>query len=111
MPGLEYLFRIMCHQLPFRSPQWEGLVFPLCWRCAGLHLGIFSSYVSLLMRSSKPRRPGVFADVVVLIALLLPLAVDGLGNSLSLWSSPGWIRALTGLAAGVALPLFLNMLA
>jgi hypothetical protein len=62
------------------------------------------------MRSTKRRGPRWFADVAVLIALVLPLAVDGLGNFLSLWSSPGWIRAFTGLAAGVALPLLLNML-
>jgi uncharacterized membrane protein len=102
---------MMCHQLPFRSPQWAGLVFPLCWRCAGLHLGIFACYVSQLMSNSKPRRPRLFSDVVVLVALLFPLAIDGLGNSLSVWSSPGWVRALTGLTAGVALPLLLNMLA
>lgn len=111
MPGLEYLFRIMCHQLPLRSPQWEGLVFPLCWRCAGLHLGICACYISLLMPSSRRRRQLLLADVAVLIALLLPLALDGLGNFLSLWSSPGWIRAFTGLGAGVALPLLLNLLA
>jgi hypothetical protein len=62
------------------------------------------------MRSSKRRGPPWFAEVAVLIALVLPLAVDGLGNFLSLWSSPGWIRAFTGLAAGVALPLLLNRL-
>ncbi|HKF23962.1 MAG TPA: DUF2085 domain-containing protein [Candidatus Angelobacter sp.] len=101
----------MCHQLPIRSPQWAGLVFPLCWRCAGLHLGFFAWYVSQLMPSSKLRRPRMVADVVVLVAFLLPLAIDGLGNFLSLWSSPGWVRAFTGLTAGVALPLLLNMLA
>jgi uncharacterized membrane protein len=111
MVGIEHLFRVICHQLPFRSPQWEGLVFPLCWRCAGLHLGIFACYLSMLTRGSKRRRPLLFADLAVLIALLLPLAVDGLGNFLSLWSSPGWIRAFTGLGAGVALPPLLSMLA
>src|SRR5258708_9483657 len=110
MLGFEYLFRVLCHQLPSRSPQWEGLIFPLCWRCAGMHLGMFSCYVSLLIGSSRRRRPLWFPYAALPIMLLLPLAVDGLGNFFSLWSSAGWIRAVTGLGAGVALPLLLQML-
>ena len=68
------------------------------------------SLMSAAMRRIRGRARGE-RGVVVLIALILPLAVDGLGNSLSLRSSPGWIRAFTGLAAGVALPLLLNMVA
>lgn len=110
MPGFEHLFRILCHQLPSRSPQWEGIIFPLCWRCAGMYLGMFSCYVSLVIGSFRRRRPLLFPHAALLIVLALPLAVDGLGNFLSLWSSPGWIRAVTGLGAGVALPLWLQML-
>jgi hypothetical protein len=30
--------------------------------------------------------------------------VDGWANHLGLWSTPGWLRAATGLAMGIALP-------
>jgi Predicted membrane protein (DUF2085) len=72
-----------------------------------MHLGMFACYVSLLIGGR--RRPTLSPYASALVVLLLPLAVDGLGNFL-FWSSPGWIRAATGLGAGVALPLLLLML-
>ena len=33
---------------------------------------------------------------------MLPLMVDGLGNALRAWDSPGWWRALTGLELALA---------
>jgi uncharacterized membrane protein len=107
MVFLESLFRWMCHQLPSRSPQWEGVVFPLCWRCAGLHLGLLASYVYLAASGGWWRRLPEFRYMLGACFLMLPLAIDGGGNALSLWTSPGWFRALTGLGAGMLLPLFL----
>ena len=104
---VEYLFRAMCHQLPSRSPQWNGVVFPLCWRCAGLHLGLLASYVYLAVSGGWRRRLPELRYVIGTALLMLPLAIDGGGNALSLWSSPGWVRALTGLGVGMVLPLLL----
>jgi len=104
---VEYLFRWMCHQLPSRSPQWDGVVFPLCWRCAGLHLGLLASYVYLAASGGWRRRLPEVRYVIGTALLTLPLAIDGGANALSLWSSPGWIRALTGLGVGMVLPLLL----
>jgi uncharacterized membrane protein len=104
---VENLFRWMCHQLPSRSPQWNGMVFPLCWRCAGLHLGLLASYVYLATNGGFRRRLPDFRQMIGASLLMLPFAIDGGGNAFSLWSSPGWFRALTGLGAGMLLPLML----
>ena len=104
---VEYLFRAMCHQLPSRSPQWDGVIFPLCWRCAGLHLGLLASYVCLAATGGWRRRLPEVRYVIGAAFLMLPFAIDGCGNALSLWSSPGWVRALTGLGVGMVLPLLL----
>jgi hypothetical protein len=45
------------------------------------------------------------------VALMLPLMIDGLGNALHLWNSPGWLRGLTGLGVGLSLPWLLSPLA
>jgi len=44
---------------------------------------------------------------VTLVIALIPFLLDGWGNTLHLWSSPPTIRALSGLAAGIVMPLFL----
>ncbi|MEO8426301.1 MAG: DUF2085 domain-containing protein [Verrucomicrobiota bacterium] len=97
----------MCHQLPERSPHCGAEVFPVCWRCAGLHLGLFCSWIHLLAaRRLRSRFPSVRL-AWFLSALMLPLMVDGLGNALRVWDSPGWWRALLGLGTGLGLPFLL----
>jgi uncharacterized membrane protein len=107
MSGLQQIFGWLCHQLPSRSPHFGQLTFPLCYRCAGVHLGFAASFLSLLLRGGWRRRLPGLALALGLAVLLVPLMVDGWGNLLGWWSSPGWLRACTGLAAGVSLPLLL----
>lgn len=99
---------IFCHQLPGRSPQHDGQVFPLCFRCAGIYLGLFAAYVWMAVDQGGWRRrlPGVRATMI-LCGGMLPLLIDGWANALHLWDTPGWLRALTGIGVGTALPRFL----
>ncbi len=106
MASLAHLFAWTCHQLPERSPQFDGQVFPLCFRLAGLYLGVFASFVSIGALGSTDKRVSVQTGSAV-SALLLPLLIDGWGNTLHLWSTGGPLRALTGVSAGIALPLLL----
>jgi uncharacterized membrane protein len=109
--SLHVVFGFVCHQMPARSPQMAELVFPLCFRCAGLHLGLFASYAFLAATGGFDRRlPGQWTGIGASL-LLLPILLDGWANGLALWSSAGWLRAATGTAAGVALPLLLTPLA
>lgn len=107
MSVLYDLCGLICHQLPGRSSHFDGIVFPLCFRCSGLHFGVVSSYLYLAVsggwkRSFPDVRSGVSASL-----LMVPFLLDGWGNTLHLWASPGWFRALTGLGMGMVLPLLL----
>ena len=100
-----------CHKLPERSPQCAGEFFPVCFRCAGVQLGMAASYLGLFISRGWHRRFPAVRVVMRCVALMLPLVIDGLGNALGLWSSPGWLRGLTGLGVGLSLPRLLAPLA
>lgn len=107
MSALIDLFGTFCHQMPDRSPACDGITFPLCFRCAGLWFGVLASNIHLAIGGGWRRG---FPDIRWAVGaglLTIPFLVDGWGNTLHLWSSPGWFRMLTGLGNGIALPLFL----
>jgi uncharacterized membrane protein len=106
MDWLERMFALTCHQLPERSPQFAGVVFPICFRLAGLYFGVFASYVYLGMTGGWRRQLPTSSGIAVPVALL-PFLVDGWGNTLHLWLSSDAVRGLTGLGAGIVLPLLL----
>jgi len=100
-----------CHKLPDRSAHCDGEAFPVCFRCAGLQLGLMAVYVRFFFcRDWNGRFPAVRV-VIQCAVMMLPLMADGLGNALGFWSSPGWVRGLTGLGAGLSLPFLLAPLA
>jgi uncharacterized membrane protein len=100
-----------CHKLPERSPQCAGEVFPVCFRCAGVQLGLAASYLGVFASQGWRRRFPTVRVVMRCVALMLPLVIDGLANALHLWNSPGWLRGLTGLGVGLSLPWMLTPLA
>ena len=100
-----------CHKLPDRSPHSGGDLFPVCFRCAGLQLGLAAAYVRLFLGGSRRGRFPAVRTVLQCGVLMLPLMIDGLGNALQLWNSPGWLRGLTGLGVGLCLPWLLAPLA
>ncbi len=111
MAALTWLFALFCHQLPERSPQLAGIVFPVCARCAGLYFGILASYAYVSITGGRARRLPDVGVVAGSTALMVPLMVDGWGNALQLWSSPDWLRAVTGIGFGAVLPPLLVPLA
>lgn len=95
-------FRPLCHQDPERSFLVHGAPLAVCVRCTGFYGGL--ALVALLgagvwQAGLRWRVPGAA------FLLILPLAADGAGNFLQLWSSGPTVRVLTGVAA--ALPLAL----
>lgn len=101
----------LCHQLPERSPHSGGQVFPFCFRCAGWQLGLTAAYLRLIFGGDWRGRFPTVRVAGQCVALMLPLMVDGLGNVLHLWNSPGWLRGFTGLGMGLCLPWLLTPLA
>jgi uncharacterized membrane protein len=102
---------LVCHQLADRSPQFEGTIFPLCFRCAGLYLSLPVAFAWLGVTGGFRRRLPELRCAVGISLLTVPLMVDGLANAIGLWSSTGPLRALTGAGVGLVLPLLLVPLA
>ena len=111
MSVLDTLIGVFCHQLPERSPHFMGQTFPVCFRCAGLYLGMISTYLCLCVSGGLRRCLPSNVNAILCSVWLLPLLIDGWGNWLGWWVTSGPVRAVTGLAAGVVLPLFLLPLA
>src|SRR5262245_57083110 len=93
-----------CHQLPDLSPQFMGVVFPLCYRCTGLYFGFLAAFSWIFVSGGFSRRLPNVHCVAWMSALALPFFVDGWANVLGLWGSAGWARAMTGAGVGLLLP-------
>ena len=100
-----------CHKIPERSPHSGNDVFPVCFRCAGWQLGLAAAYLRLFFGGNWRGCFPTVRIVVQCVALMLLLTVDGFGNLLGLWNSPGWFRGMTGLGVGLSLPWLLTPLA
>ena len=111
MRALSEFFSFFCHQLPSRSPHFDGAIFPLCYRCAGLHLGFLVSYLYLAGNGGWARGLPPLKSVVAGCLIIAPFFFDGWGNTLRLWDSPSWVRALFGVGVGIMLPMLLLPLA
>ena len=110
MKIIHAIFSICCHQHSGRSPHYSDEIFPLCYRCAGLYFGIFSSYLFLFLKRNAThflldRKTGL-----LLVLFTIPLCIDGLANFTGLWSTSGEIRCVTGILCGIVLPLFLVLI-
>lgn len=111
MDHIAALFSLLCHQLPERSPHWHGESFALCWRCSGLYFGVLSSYLYIVSTGGFKRRMPTIPGLIAASVVMTPFLIDGWANTLGLWDTPGWLRAVTGLGYGVVLPLLLVPLA
>lgn len=103
MLEINNIFSCFCHQAIERSPQFDGDIFPVCFRCAGIYLGIFSTYISMYLSKRFLRTPASKKEIFLISSLFLPLMIDGLGNAFSLWQSMPLIRSFTGLLVGIFL--------
>ncbi|XXX75366.1 DUF2085 domain-containing protein [Sorangium sp. So ce134] len=94
--ALDRLFVPMCHRMPERSLALEGVVMPLCSRCAGIFAGVAAGAAI-----AWPRLP-IAAWRPILIALSALMVLDVVTQDLGL--RPVWhaARLATGLAFGYA---------
>ncbi|WP_437810920.1 DUF2085 domain-containing protein [Sorangium sp. So ce1078] len=94
--ALDRLFAPMCHRMPERSLALEGVVMPLCSRCAGIFAGVAAGAAI-----ARPRL-AIAAWRPILIALSALMVLDVATQDLGL--RPVWhaTRIATGLAFGYA---------
>jgi uncharacterized membrane protein len=94
--ALDRVFAPMCHRMPERSLALDGVVMPLCSRCAGIFAGIAAGAAI-----ARPRL-AMTAWRPILITLAALMAVDVATQDLGL--RPVWhaSRLATGVAFGYA---------
>lgn len=99
------MFSPFCHQIIDRSFQIGGFPFAVCARCTGAYAGFALGIMlySFFRDVGEVRMP----HRLWLLIALTPMALDGLGNLLGVFSSPMALRALTGAVAGAATACFI----
>lgn len=102
-----YLGKAICHQMPERTFFIDGHYLPLCARCTGIYIGIFSSllFLAVTKKFGSNQIPSINISIVLLL-FLFPLIIDGFGSYLGLYSTNNVIRLLTGIMFGATLPIF-----
>jgi len=91
----------VCHQDAARSFSVGGVPLPLCARCTGLHLGvplgILAGLVAAPARKARERRAARWI-IVAGVPTLLTVLVERAGIA----PTPGWLRAILGVALSAA---------
>ena len=105
---LDFFGRAICHQLEDRSLQISGETLSICARDTGIYIGIFSSltYLHFTKRKSKITIPTIKVSFLLLL-LMVPMMVDGLGSYLHWFESDNIKRLVSGTSFGFVLPYFL----
>jgi len=87
----------LCHQRADRSLFLNENEMPFCSRCTaiwfGLAVGLGFMVLYIIELNEK--------FLIALIAALIPIGIDGIGQFFELWESTNLIRIFTGLPAGV----------
>lgn len=101
-----FLGRAVCHQLPGRSLGFGCCgPLPVCSRCTGIFLGVVVSHIYLYFFPNKSKAMPLLPVSLALVALMVPLAADGVTSYLGLRETTNLVRLATGLGLGVSLPL------
>ena len=98
------VFSPVCHQILERSFQFCGFPLAVCSRCLGIYSG---SLLGMILYPFIKGFGSVSAPKTSLfIVFTSPIVIDTLGNFLSLWITPPWLRLLIGLIWGSILPFY-----
>ncbi|MBW3563398.1 MAG: DUF2085 domain-containing protein [Acidobacteria bacterium] len=88
-------FSMICHGIPERSLRIADHLLPICARCTGIYLGgILAALAALLLRVRS-------ASLALGIVLMIPLAIDGTGQALGIWTTGNPARFATGMLFAV----------
>lgn len=86
--------RLGCHQRVDRSFFIKGYQFPVCARCTGLIIGYMAAIV--IYGFIKFR-------FIIYLALVCPMAIDGITQYIKLRESTQFLRIITGILGGYGL--------
>ena len=93
---------VVCHQIPVRSFQHWGAVFPVCARCTGIYAGAALTACAVFLTRAAPATPSARDVRRLLVAALIPTAVTLIYEWTTGDMPANWIRALAGIPLGAA---------
>jgi uncharacterized membrane protein len=107
---LDFLGAGFCHQIRERTLEAGGLYFPVCARDTGIYLGLFFTVLIICLYywrrgTAIPSGMPPFWALLVAVALILPMAFDGLTSYLHMRQTSNLLRFITGYATGAGVGL------
>jgi len=100
------VFKYFCHQIPERTFKIKDHYFPVCARCTGFYISMFSyGILSLIIPFTY-----TLNSMIIGFLLLIPTGVDGTTQLLELRKSNNKLRLITGLLGGIGLMIILKTL-
>lgn len=106
----------VCHQIPSHSFQIGDEQFPICSRCTGMYLGVFSGVIVLLFQNKKSIQP-TKKQLFIFGLLITAWIIDGINSFLANWLGrpilyqPNNIfRFLTGFGMGLCIAVTIYFL-
>ena len=97
---------LICHRRPDRTFKIGNHYFPVCSRCTGAYIGMFSYFVFVYYVYVQYTIPIILMGTV----MVLPMALDGVTQGLSLRESNNTLRFFTGLIGGIGLGILFKTL-
>ncbi len=100
------LINLICHRKPERSFFIKGHQFPVCSRCTGFYISMFSYFIYTYY---------FFVDyniqlLSLAIIIILPTLLDGIYQLISNYESNNYLRLITGLMGGLGLGIIIKAL-
>ena len=95
--GQQSFIFCICHRKKERSIPFFGLEKYFCSRCLGVILGAICGVCLRIL--------GFSISIIAMIALLLPLLLDGISQAIKIRTSNNTIRLITGYLSGIGILL------
>jgi uncharacterized membrane protein len=99
------LYSPFCHQQPARSYFLLSHQLAVCSRCLGIYSGFFLSVI-LYPFWKKTFKQWINSRPGLIIIMGIPMGIDFFINLVGIWSSPLFIKTLSGFIWAAILPFF-----
>ncbi|MGZ7109188.1 MAG: DUF2085 domain-containing protein [Methanobacterium sp.] len=95
-----------CHRIPERTFKIKNHYFPVCARCTGAYIGLFSYFTFVYFVFIQYTLPVILLGTLMIV----PMALDGVTQFMDLRESKNSLRFFTGLIGGIGLGIMFKAL-
>ena len=97
----------LCNKNPDRALHINDFVFPLCYRCMMLWIGVIFGTLVIFLFKEKYNLKFKIKHFILGVILIVPTFLDGLIQTLTIYESTNIIRSVTGVIAGAGFGLLI----